>query len=85
LKIAATRLVAEGFSSWRPVGITIFPSLRIRNYQIKNGSASIVRLDPEVFGSNSEIAGLIGVDYLAINCAIFDFVSGMMYLRPPPR
>ena len=85
LKFAPTRLVAEGFNSRSPVGITIFASLRIGNYQIKHGSASIVRLDPRVFGPNSEIAGLIGAEYLAINRAIFDFVSGTMYLRPPPR
>jgi hypothetical protein len=38
-----------------------------------------------VLRSHFKIAGLIGVEYLAINRAIFDFVSGTMYLRPPLR
>ena len=85
LKVAGTRLVAESFGGRTSVGITIFPSLRIGNYEIKNGSASVARLSPEVLGSHSEIAGLIGVEYLAINHAIFDFVSGTLYLHPPTR
>jgi predicted aspartyl protease len=82
LKAAPTRLVAEGFGGRTPVGMTIFPSLRIGNYEIKNGSASVARLNPEVLRSEFKIAGLIGVEYLAISRAIFDFVSGTMYLRP---
>jgi predicted aspartyl protease len=82
LKVAGTRLVAESFGGRTPVGITTFPSLRIGNYEIKNGSASVARLNPEVLRSHFEIAGLIGIEYLAINRAIFDFVSGTMYLRP---
>jgi predicted aspartyl protease len=85
LKVAGTRLVAESFGGRTPVGITTFPSLRIGNYEIKNGSASVARLNPEVLRSHFKIAGLIGVEYLAINRAIFDFVSGTMYLRPPLR
>jgi len=93
LKVAATRLVAEGLSGSSSVGITTFPSLRIGNYQIENGSASVVRFNPEVLGSHSGpgipqshgadlVAGIIGVEYLSINRAIFDFVSDTMYLRP---
>jgi predicted aspartyl protease len=82
LKVVATRLVAESFSSSRSLGMAIFPSLRIGNYEIKHGSASIVRLNPEVFGPNSGIAGLLGAEYLAMNCAVFDFVSRTMYLQP---
>ena len=82
LKVAGTRLVAESFGGRTPVGITTFPSLRIGNYEIKNGSASVAHLNPEVLRSHFEIAGLIGVEYLTINRAIFDFVSGTMYLRP---
>jgi len=93
LKVAATRLVAEGLSGSSSVGITTFPSLRIGNYQIQNGSASVVRFNREVLGSHSGpgipqshgadlVAGIIGVEYLSINRAIFDFVSGIMYLRP---
>lgn len=85
LKVAPTRLVAEGFSGSSSVGITRFPSLRIGNYQIQNGSASVVRFNPEVLRSHSLVAGIIGVEYLSINRAIFDFVSGTLYLRPPGR
>jgi len=85
LKVAATPLVGEALGGSSPVGITIFPSLRIGNYEIKNGSASVGSFDAEVFGPNSGIAGLIGAEYLAINRAIFDFVSGTLYLRPPAR
>ena len=44
-------------------------------------------LDPEAIGRGTdfEIAGLLGIEHLAINSAIFDFVSGTMYLRPPRR
>lgn len=85
LKVAATSLVGEALGGSSPVGITIFPSLRVGNYEIKNGSASVGSFDAEVFGPNSGIAGLIGAEYLAINRAIFDFVSGTLYLRPPAR
>src|SRR5947207_13952614 len=46
LKVTATRLIAEGLSGSSSVGITRFPSLRIGNYQIQNGSASVVRFNP---------------------------------------
>jgi aspartyl protease family protein len=82
LKVAGTRLIAEGLSGSSSVGITTFPSLRIGNYQIQNGSASVVRFNPETLRYHSLVAGIIGVEYLSINRAIFDFVSGTMYLRP---
>lgn len=82
LKVAATRLVAEGLSGSSSVGITRFPSLRIGDYQIENGSASVVRFNPEVLGSHFLVAGIIGIEYLSINRAIFDFISGTVYLRP---
>jgi predicted aspartyl protease len=82
LKVAATRLIAEGLSGSSSVGITRFPSLQIGNYQIQNGSASVVRFNPEILGYHSLVAGIIGVEYLSMNRAIFDFVSGTMYLRP---
>jgi hypothetical protein len=82
LKVAPTRLVAEGLSGSSSVGITRFPSLQIGNYQIQNGSASVVRFNPQILRSHSLIAGIIGVEYLSLNRAIFDFVSGTMYLRP---
>ena len=82
LKVAATRLIAEGLSGSSSVGITRFPSLRIGNYQIQNGSASVVRFNRETLGSHSFVPGIIGIEYLSINRAIFEFVSGVMYLRP---
>jgi len=67
--------------------LAIFPSLRIGNYEIKRGSASIVRLGPKLVdrGTRSEIAGLLGIDHLAMNSAIFDFATGTLYLRPRSR
>jgi len=85
LKVAATSLVGEALGGSRPVGITMFPSLLVGNYEIKNGSASVGYFDAEVFGSNSGIAGLIGAEYLVINRVIFDFVSGTLYFSPPAR
>jgi predicted aspartyl protease len=82
LKVASTPLVGVGFGGSSPMGITTFPSLRIGNYQIQNGSASVVRFNPEILGSHSLLAGIIGAEYLSINRAIFDFVSGTMYLHP---
>jgi Aspartyl protease len=82
LKVAPTWLVAEGLSGSSSVGITRFPSLQLGNYQIQNGSASVVRFNPQILRAHSLIAGIIGVEYLSINRAIFDFVSGTMYLRP---
>src|SRR5437867_6270999 len=76
LKVAGTRLIAEGLSGSSSVGITTFPSLRIGNYQIQNGSASVVRFNPEVLRYHSLLAGIIGIDYLSINRAVFDFVGG---------
>jgi len=82
LKVAPTRLIAQGLNGSSSVGITRFPSLLIGNYQIQNGSASVVRFNPEILGYHSHVAGIIGVEYLSINRAIFDFVSGTLYLRP---
>jgi hypothetical protein len=42
----------------------------------------VVRFNPEILRSHSLVAGIIGVEYLSLNRAIFDFVSGTMYLRP---
>lgn len=89
LGFVPTRLVAEGFGSSSPMGLAIFSSLRIGPYEIRHGSASVVRLNPEILGPSPGIAGLIGAEYLAMNSAIFDFITYTMYLRPrtrsPPR
>jgi hypothetical protein len=46
-----------------------------------------VPLDPGLVGrgTSSKIAGLLGIDHLAMNSAIFDFVTGTLYLRPRSR
>ena len=80
-----TRATAHGVGrSTGSVGLAMFSSLWIGDYQIKKASASVLNLDPEVLGrgTTSEVAGLVGVEYLALNSAIFDFVSGTLYLRP---
>jgi hypothetical protein len=59
--------------------------LRISNYEIKNESAAVAPLNSAIFEANSDTAGLLGAEYLAINRAIFDFVSGTLYLTPPGR
>jgi hypothetical protein len=33
-------------------------------------------------GTDSEIEGLLGAEYLSLNSAVFDFVSGTLYMRP---
>jgi predicted aspartyl protease len=85
-KIAArpTGAVAHGVGrSANSVGLATFGSLWIGNYQTKKSSASVVSLDSRLLGrgTTAEVAGLLGVDYLATNSAIIDFVSGTLYLR----
>jgi predicted aspartyl protease len=83
-----THISAQGFGkSVGDVSLSVFPSLRIGSYEVKRGSAMIGFLDPEAIGRGTdfEIAGLLGIEHLAINSGIFDFVSGTMYLRPPRR
>jgi predicted aspartyl protease len=66
------------------ISLAVFPSLRIGSYEIKRGSATVGVLDPEAIGrgTDSEVAGLLGIEHLAMNSAIFDFVSHQVYLRP---
>jgi predicted aspartyl protease len=83
-----THISAQGIGkSGGDVRLAVFPSLRIGSYEIKRGSATIGFLDSEAIGrgTDSEVAGLLGIEHLAINLAIFDFVSRTMYLRPPPH
>jgi predicted aspartyl protease len=83
-----TELTASGIGrSGGRVSVTSFASLWIGDYQIKRGSATIINLDPEMLarGTDAEVVGLIGIEYLAQNSAIFDFVSGTLYLRPGSR
>lgn len=83
-----THVTAHGVGrSASSVGLATFGSLWVGNYQIKQPSASVVALDSRMLarGSMSEVAGLLGIDYLAMNSAILDFVSGTLYLRPSGR
>jgi len=89
-KISAhpTRVTAHGVGrDVNGVGVASFGSLWIGNYQIKQPSASVLELDSRMLarGTMSEVAGLLGIDYLATNSAIIDFVSGTLYLRPGGR
>jgi predicted aspartyl protease len=87
IHIIPTHLTAEGLGGSSTVGMGILPSLRIGDYELKRASVSVVNFDPDILhrGTNSEVAGLIGVEYLATNCAIFDFITSTMYLRPRSR
>jgi predicted aspartyl protease len=85
LKTIATPFVAEALGGSSKVGMVKFASLRIGNYEIRNGSATVAPLNREIFGSPSGIAGLLGAEYLGMNWAVFDFASRTMYLRPRRR
>jgi predicted aspartyl protease len=79
-----TEAVAQGLgSSGGEVRLAKFPSLRIGEYEIKRASATVIRLDHEVLGRGTSLedAGLLGVDYLGKNSAVFDFNSGTLYLK----
>lgn len=83
-----TRISAQGIGkSAGEISVAVFPSLRIGNYEIKQGSAMVGVLDPEAIGrgTRSEVNGLLGIEHLALNSAIFDFVSRTLYLRPSSR
>jgi len=97
IPIRPTRATAHGVGrTGGNVGVGTFRSLWIGNYQIQNPSVSIVSMDSRMLGrdtdanvagrlgrsTNAEVVGLLGVEYLARNSAIFDFVSGTLYLRP---
>jgi predicted aspartyl protease len=81
-KTVATPFIAEGIGGSSHVRMVKFASLRIENYEIRNGSATVAPLYREVFNSRSGIAGLIGAEYLGMNWAVFDFTDETMYLRP---
>lgn len=87
IQVIPTRLRAEGLGGSSRTGMAILSSLRIANYELKRASTSVVHYDPGLIGRGTrfEVAGLLGVDYLAKNSAIFDFVTGTMYLRRRSR
>ncbi len=59
-------------------------SLWVGNYEVRGALAAVLSMDSQMLyrGTPSEAAGLLGVEYLAANSAIFDFVSGTLYLKP---
>jgi predicted aspartyl protease len=85
---APTRAVAHGIGKpTEQLRVASFSSLWVGDYQIKHASAAVASLDSEILGrgTDSEVAGLLGVEYLALNSAVLDFISGTMYLRPGTR
>ena len=85
LTVGAPRLIGEGLGGSTPAGMARLSSLRIGDYEIKNGSATVALLNSVIFVAHSDTAGFLGAEYLAINRAILDFVSGTLYLCPPTR
>jgi predicted aspartyl protease len=81
-KTVATPFIARGLGGSTHVRMVKFANLRLENYEILNGSATVAPLNPEIFNSKSGVAGLIGAEYLGMNWAVFDFSDGTMYLRP---
>ena len=75
-----------GRSSGR-VSFTTLPSLWLGEYQGNRLKVSVVSMSSEMLGrgTNSEVVGLVGTDYLYANSAIFDFISATLYLRPRPK
>jgi predicted aspartyl protease len=63
-----------------------FPRLRIGTYEIKSASAAVIALDNDLLGHGTatEVAGLLGADYLGSNSAVIDFNSGILYLKAKP-
>jgi predicted aspartyl protease len=81
-----THISAQGIGKLGgDISLAVFPSLRVGSYEIKKGSATVGVLDPEAIarGTGFEVAGLLGIEHLAMNSAIFDFGSRTMYLRLP--
>ncbi len=85
LKTIPTPFIGRGLGRSTHVGMVKFNSLRVGNFEIVNGSATVGPLNPEVFGSHSEIAGLVGAEYLGMDWAVFDFTGNTLYLRPRGR
>ena len=82
-----TETVADGVGpSGGEVRLAKFPRLRIGEYDIKNASATVIKFDGEVVGrgTDTQDAGLLGVEYLGQNSAVFDFNLEMLYLKAKP-
>ncbi|CAN5617456.1 hypothetical protein BH18VER2_BH18VER2_00630 [soil metagenome] len=79
-----TGVYAQGFGTKaRPILVSQFPEFKVGDFTIKNASVTITDLDPELLGGKGNPAvGLLGAEYLGMHGAVFDFNSGMLYLRP---
>lgn len=85
---APTRHEMHGIGkSGGEVRVADFSSFWVGDYQIKRASSAVAALNSEMLGrgTNSEVDGLLGVEYLGLNSAIIDFISGTIYLRPRPK
>lgn len=84
IQVEPTPFIMDSFGGSSTVGIGIIASLRIGNYELRRASVSILGFDHGLVhgGTSSEAAGVLGVEYLGISSAIFDFITGTMYLRP---
>lgn len=73
--------------SSRRVELATLESLWIGNYQMQKARVAVLSMDPRMLyrGTQSEVVGLVGVEYLALNSAILDLVSGTLYLKPRGR
>jgi len=73
--------------SSRSVELAALDSLWVGNYEARKSRAAVLSMDSRMLyrGTASEVVGLLGVDYLAVNSAVFDFVSGTLYLKPRAR
>lgn len=79
-----TGLSASGLGTkGRPIRTTQFPEFKVGSFTIRNASATVTELDPELLnGEGKPAAGLLGADYLGQHGAVFDFNDGTLYLRP---
>ena len=90
IKLASAPTYSEAHGIGKSGGqlrVASFPSLWVGDYQIKQASSAVTTLDSQMIGrgTNAEVAGLLGVEYIALNSAIIDFISGTIYLRPSPK
>lgn len=85
LTVGAPRLISEGLGGSTPAGMARLSSLRIGDYEIKNGSATVALLNPAIFAAHSDTAGFLGAEYLAINRAILILSAARCTCAPPTR
>ncbi len=80
-----TSAYAQGFGTKaRRIQVSQFPELKVGDFTIRNASVTIASLDSEILGGDGKTpaVGLLGAEYLGMHGAVFDFNSGILYLRP---